>query len=180
MLIMLAPLLLVLTQLAMRYEYRPVLPNEQTVVAMHIKPEAWKAHRDLELQPADDVDVETAALRDEKNSTIYWRVCANTDEPKTLTWKIGDESYEKTLPVAADTNSLLVSNPKRPGSSIWERILHPAEESLAPESPIESIDLQLTPRATPVLGLNVPWWATFFLVSMLVAFIAGKLLGVQY
>jgi hypothetical protein len=63
---------------------------------------------------------------------------------------------------------------------VWDQVLYPAESSLSADSPIEAIDIQLTPRDTPILGLNVPWWATFFLVSMLVAFIAGKFMGVQY
>lgn len=180
MLIMLVPLLLVLTQLAMRYEFRPLLPNEPTVVAMHIKPDAWKASRDVALQQVDGVEVETNALRDEKNSTIYWRVRAVGEESSTLSWKIGDETFEKTLPLSANRNSLRIANPKRPGISFSERVLYPAETSLPHDSPVQSIDLQLSPRETRILGLNVPWWATFFLVSMLVAFIAGKVLGVQY
>ena len=75
---------------------------------------------------------------------------------------------------------LLVSNPKRPGPSIGERLFYPAEKSLTATSPVESIDIQLTPRATPIFGWNIPWWATFFLVSMGTAFAAGKFMGVQF
>ncbi len=82
--------------------------------------------------------------------------------------------------MSATPSVLQVSNPKRPGVSVWDQVLYPAEPSLSADSPIESIDIQLTPRDTPILGWRVPWWATFFLVSMLVAFIAGKFMGVQY
>ena len=50
MLVMIVPLLFVLTQLAMRYEFRPLVEGEQAVVAMHIKPDAWKANRDITLE----------------------------------------------------------------------------------------------------------------------------------
>ena len=77
MLVMIVPLLFVLTQLAMRYEYRPLLAGEQAVVAMHVKPDAWKASRDIVLDAGNGFVVETEALRDEKNATIFWRVRAD-------------------------------------------------------------------------------------------------------
>ncbi len=180
MLVMIVPLLLVLTQLAMRYEFRSLVEGEQTVVAMHIKPDAWKASRDITLDSADGFVVETESLRDEKSFTIYWRVRADGDESKLLQWTIGGQTISKVLPMSATPSVLQVSNPRRPGLSVWDRLLYPAESSLTADSPIESIDIQLTPRDTPILGWRVPWWATFFLVSMLVAFIAGKFMGVQF
>src|SRR5690606_4672696 len=41
MLVMLVPLLLLLTQLAMRYEFRPLVEGEQAVVALKIIPDRW-------------------------------------------------------------------------------------------------------------------------------------------
>lgn len=180
MLVMIVPLLFVLTQLAMRYEFRPLVEGEQAVVTMHIKPDAWKASRDITLNSGDGFVVETESLRDEKNSTIYWRVRATGNESKLLQWNIGDQTISKLIPMSATPTVLKVSNPTRRGVSIWDQVLYPAESSLPADSPVESIDIQLTRRDTPILGWSVPWWATFFLVSMLVAFIAGKFMGVQY
>jgi hypothetical protein len=180
MLVMIVPLLLVLTQLAMRYEFRPLVKDQQAVVAVHIKPDAWNATRDITLNSGDGFVVETESLRDQKNSTIYWRVRADGSESKLLQWNLGDETISKVLPMAASPTVLRISNPKRPGGSIWDQVLYPAESSLSADSPIESIDIQLTPRDTPILGWSIPWWVTFFLVSMLVAFIAGKFMRVQY
>jgi hypothetical protein len=180
MLAMIAPLLLVLTQLAMRYEYRPLVGGEQAVVAMHVKPDHWGEARDIELRSHEGYVVETEALRDEKNSTIFWRVRASGPASTLLQWSIGDQTVGKVLPMAATQDVLTISNPKRPGISLWDRVLYPAESSLSANLPIESIDIQLTPRDTPIFGWSVPWWATFFFVSILVAFIMGKFLRVQY
>ena len=180
MLVMIVPLLLILTQLAMRYEFRPLVEDEQAVVALHIKPDTWKESRNITLDSADGFVVETESLRDEKNFTIYWRLRAGSHESKLLQWNIGDQTISKLLPMSTTPNALQVSNPKRPGVSRWDQVLYPAESSLPADSPVESIDIQLTRRDTPILGWRVPWWATFFLVSMLVAFVAGKFMGVQY
>jgi hypothetical protein len=180
MLVMLIPLLLVLVQLAMRYEYQPLVEGERAVVALHVKPDQWDQARDAELRSGPGYLVETEALRDERNSVIYWRVRADARRSMPLEWSIGNWTLHKQLPIAAAHSELTVANPKRAADSFWDRLLYPAEASLPADQPIESIDIQLTPRATPVLGLRVPWWGTFFLVSVVVAFVTGKLIGVQY
>jgi hypothetical protein len=180
MLVMIVPLMFVLTQLAMRYEFRPLIKDEQAVVAMHIRPDAWKASRDMSLDSGDGFVVETESLRDEKSSTIYWRVRADGDQSKLLKFKIGDQVISKELPMSGTSSVLQVSNPKRAGVSALDQLLYPAELSLSADSPIESIDIQLTPRENLILGWRVPWWATFFIVSMFVAFVTGKFMGVQY
>ena len=180
MLVMIAPLLLVMSQLAMHYEYRPLVPDERTVVAVHVKPARWNDLRDISLDAGDGYVVETEALRDEKKSTIYWRVRADGRESKRLRWRIGDQTISKELPMSATHGVLQISNPKRPGAVLWDQVFYPGEASLSAISPVESIDIQLTPRDTPICGLHLPWWATFFLVSIVAAFIAGKFMGVQY
>lgn len=183
MLVMAVPLLLILTQLAMRYEFRPLIPGEQAVVAMHIKPEHWKEMRDITLDPGSRFAVETQSLRDEQTTTIYWRVRATGRESEPLKWQSNGMSISKQLAMSPSHNRLLISNPKRPGDSsgsVWDRVSYPAEDSLPASSPIESINIQLVPRVTPIFGWNIPWWATFFLVSMGTAFAAGKFMGVQF
>lgn len=180
MLVMSGPLLLILTQLAMRYEHRPLVAGERTVVALHVKPDHWKEVRDVALDVGPGFAAETEGLRDEKNSTIYWRVRAEQGGAALLRWQHGDQQIGKDLPIAATQGALRVSNPKRPGGTLWDQVLYPAEPSVTADSPVRSIDLQLPARETPIFGWNIPWWATFFLVSILVAFVSGKLLGIQY
>lgn len=180
MLVMIVPMLLVLVQLAMRFEFQPLVPGEQVVVAMRIKPDQWKKARKVELAPDQGFAVDTASLRDEKLSTLYWRVRADDTQPRVLRWDVNGSPVTKVLPMAANHSQLVIANPKRPGPSLMDRIFFPAESALEISCPVESIELQLVPRNTPILGWNIPWWGTFFLLSMIVAFLAGKWLGVQF
>ena len=180
MLVMIVPLLFVLTQLAMRYEFRSLVNGEQSVVAIHIKPGSWITCQDVSLETGNGFVVETDALRDEKNSTIYWRIRAEGSETTTLEWTIDDHLIRKQLPVTRSPDVLQISNPKRVGASVWNQLLYPAESGLDSDSPIDSIEVQLTPRDTPIFGWKVPWWVTFFVVSMLVALVSGRFMGVQY
>jgi len=185
MIVMIVPLLVVMTQLAMRYEYRPLLGGERAVVAMHVKPDRWKEVRDVKLSRGDRFIVETDALRDERNSTIYWRIRADGFEPDRLQWQLkgvppGIDSLVKELPLSATDGWLLLANRVRPGAPFWDRLLNPAEPGIPAASPVSSIDIQLRPRDTLIFGWNIPWWATFFLVAMLAALVAAKFMGVQY
>jgi hypothetical protein len=180
MIVMAVPLLLVLTQLAMRYEHRPLVKGERAVVALHVKPDRWKEVRDVALMSGDRFVVETEALRDERNSTILWRVRAAGSESDRLQWHLNRDSIVKDLPISATEGFLLTANPIRPGALLWDRLSSPAERGLPTASPVSSIEIQLRARETPILGWNIPWWATFFVVAMIAALIAGKFLGVQY
>jgi hypothetical protein len=180
MLVMIVPLFLLLTQLAMRYEYRPLARGERAVVAMHVKPDRWNEARDIVLRPGVQFEIETESLRDERNSAIFWRIRADGDESDLLEWQFESELLTKVLPISSQNNDLLSATPIRSGNAFWARAFYPAEPPLPADSPVSSIELQLRPRETLILGWNIPWWATFFIVAMVVALIAGKCLGVQY
>jgi hypothetical protein len=179
-LVMIVPLFLLLAQLAMRYEYRPLVKGERTVVTMHVKPGRWNEARDIVLRPGAQFEIETESLRDERKGAIYWRIRVNGNESDLLEWQLESELLTKALPISGAHHALLNAMAIRPGDSFWARTFYPAEPPLPPESPVSSIELQLQPRETLILGWNVPWWATFFFVAMIVALIAGKCLGVQY
>ncbi len=180
MLVMIVPLFLLLTQLAMRYEYRPLARGERAVVAMHVKPDRWNEARDIVLRPGVQFEIETESLRDERNSAIFWRIRADGDESDLLEWQFESELLTKVLPISSQNNDLLSATPIRSGNAFWARAFYPAEPPLPADSPVSLIELQLRPRETLILGWNIPWWATFFIVAMVVALIAGKCLGVQY
>lgn len=182
MLVMLVPLFLVLSQLAMRYEHRPLVPGERAVVSVRCHHDSWKQLKDeLTLQSGERFEVETAGLRDEKTATLYWRIRATGDQSENMQWKWNDQTITKWLPLTTKVGELEMASPKRPGASLGDRLLCPAEPPVANAGgPIESIDLQLLRRETPIFGWSIPWWGTFFLVSMVTAFVSGKWLGVQY
>jgi hypothetical protein len=68
----------------------------------------------------------------------------------------------------------------RPGPKWTERLLHPAEIAFTATDPGRGITIQHRQRSTPVFGLNLPWWATFLLVSLVAALVAGRVMKVQF
>ena len=73
-LVMIIPLLFLLAQLALRYEHRPLKSGEAAMVELQLTPDAWVSYRGARLQPSDGVEIETAALRDQSQHAVFWRI----------------------------------------------------------------------------------------------------------
>ena len=73
MLVMLVPFVLLLVQLAQRYEYRPLQPREKMIVEAQLAQKAWPRSAEVALQLPSRIEVEARPLRDHQRHTIYWR-----------------------------------------------------------------------------------------------------------
>ena len=186
MFVMIIPFAFVLSQFALRYEHEPLTPGQTTVVELNLSESAWDQYKDVKIEAPDTILVETQSLRDntqedsKRNHTLYWRLRAKSDEPATLSWQFGDEIVQKRIAVAANTDRLLPVSVRRPGTNLFERLFHPGEPAFSREAPVRGIVLYHPKRSTPLLGLDLPWWGTFFIVSILAALIVGRWRGVQY
>ena len=178
--VLLVPFVLVAFQLGLWYEHAPLVPGETTVVAIEFAPEAWLRHTDVEVDAPESVVVETGPLGDASESTIYWRLRPVAPGPTTLRWRLGDEVVEKELAVAAHAASLHPVSVNRPGPSFFSRLIHPGEPAFSSDSAVRSISVRHERRSNPILGLNLHWFMTFLIVSMLTAFLVRNVFGVQF
>jgi len=69
---------------------------------------------------------------------------------------------------------------RRPRPDTWDRLLYPTEAGFSSADPVQSIDVQHAVRHSPIFGLNIPWWATFFITSTVSTLLFGRLVGVQF
>ncbi|MFW6124713.1 MAG: hypothetical protein ACOC46_01085 [Pirellulales bacterium] len=180
MLVMAVPFVLVLAQLSLWYEHRPLVPGERTIIAVQLAPQAWTQSRDVELEAPPSVAVETAALRDGTDRTLYWRLRALKPGPVTLRWQFGPRVVEKQLALAENPRRLQRVSVRRPGAGILDRLLNPGEPGFGADSPVQAIVVRHPSRRTPVLGLDLPWWATFVLASIVAALVVRPLLRVRF
>ncbi|REK09456.1 MAG: hypothetical protein DWQ37_18650 [Planctomycetota bacterium] len=180
MLLMLIPFTLLLVQLAMRYEHQPLAGGESTIVKLELAPEAWSDHQRVALKSSPQVKVETPALRDATEHAVYWRVRPLGSTPAVLAWQIDGQTIEKRLDVSGDDVALSAVGVRRPGRGIVDRLLYPAEPALPAAGPVRGIEVQHAPRQTPLFGLDVPWWLTFVLGSIVAALLLRPILRVRY
>ena len=86
MLVLIIPFTLVLTQLSIRYERRPIRSGESVVLAVELSPDSWADDSgNLSIQVPPGVVIETPALHDEAAHTVYWRLGLREPADESLT-----------------------------------------------------------------------------------------------
>ena len=181
MFVMVVPFVLVLAHLAVHYEHRPLRSDESAIVIMRLAESAWDRGRDLALEPPTEGNlVATEALRDAEESALYWKVSPTRPGSVTLRWRFGDDVIDKRLAAADDVSRLTSVSVRRPGTGLFDRIIYPAEPGFDADSPVRSIEVRHPVRSTAVFGYDLPWWATFLIVSMLSAVLVRRHFGVQF
>ena len=179
-LVMLVPFCLALIQLAQWYEFVPLAPGQTTVVQLDIAHNAWDRSHDVRLTAIGDVSIETESLRDAASGQLAWRVRPEGNEPAELRWQIGSEVIKKQLSVAEAAGPLIPVAVRRPTAVWWDQALNPLEPPCDADGPVRAIRIQHARRQTPIGSWNVPWWATFVIVSIVAAWIFRRPLGVTF
>jgi len=187
--VLIVPFVLILAQLAMYYEFRPLRPGEAALVSVQVQQDRWAALQELTLEPPEGVQVE-ARVRDGSSHTITWRIRPQRalDDRAVLRWAAGSvptnggEAFaaaEKRLCVAEQDSRLMFANPVRPGTGFWDRLLYPGEPAFAADSPVQKITISYAPRSGTWLGMS-PWLWTFFVVSIVAALLSKPIVKVQF
>lgn len=186
LIVLIIPFVLLLVQLGMWYEFRPLAPGQPALVEVEIAPEAWETHAQLELAVPGGVAVESS-VRNAHEHLITWRIRPHDavvdGEPLWLRLRLGEQEIaEKQLVVREDPDASVLTfvSPVRPGTSFWDRLLYPGEPGFDSSSPVQAISIDYGSRTNTVFGLALPWWATFFIVSILAALAIKPVVKVQF
>ena len=179
MLVMAVPLLLVLVQLALRFEHRPLRAGEAAIVELELSSDAWDSLSNARLEPLSSVEIETPAVRDVQQHTIAWRVRPKEEGDYRLRWQLGPAVVEKQL-IVRDHDLLCAVSARRAGQKWWDRILNPGEPSFGMFSSVAGASVRYPARETPVLGWPLPWWFTFVGISIAAALAMQPILKVKF
>jgi hypothetical protein len=179
-LVMIIPLLFLLAQLALRYEHRPLEVGESAIVELQLTPDAWLSYQSAKLETGDQVEIETDPLRDEAQHSVAWRIRPTAAGASTLRWQMGPASVEKQLVSSDDDGRIQVVSRRRAGPRWLDRLLNPGEPAFGLFSPVSSIVVHYPRRETRLLGWAVPWWLTFFAVSVVFALLMQPVLKVRF
>lgn len=179
-LVMIVPLLLLLAQLALRYEHRPLKVGESAIVELQLTPDAWVSYQGAKLERSENIAIETEALRDASQHAVVWRIRPTSQGSSMLRWQLGPTAVEKQLVSSDHNGELQMVSRRRAGANWFDRVLNPGEPSFSLFSPIAAIVVHYPRRETPLLGWAVPWWLTFFGVSIIVALVMQPVLKVKF
>jgi hypothetical protein len=180
MLVMAIPVTLMLGQLSLWYQQRPLelkkVIDREAIVTMTLNGEKDSPMPEAVLQPSDAYETIAGPVRVTEKREIWWRIRAREDGIHKLAFRVGDQVVDKELAVGAGFMRVSV---QRPGW-IWnEALMHPWEKPFTPDSPVRSIAIDYPTRQSWYID-GTDWWLVYwFGMSMIVGFCFKRVFNVN-
>jgi hypothetical protein len=175
MLLMALPAILILGQLALWYQARPLHVGEEVVVTLKLSGDADSSWPAVSLQPTGAAEVEVGPVRVHSKREVCWYVKAREKGLYHLTFQVGDQRVTKELAVGDGFMRVSVRRPERQWSDV---LLHPRERPFGPDSPVRWVEVDYPPRDSWTSGTD--WWVAYwFVVSFVVALCFRRALNVN-
>jgi len=172
--ILLIPFLLILIQLDLHLEVRPLRPGESAVVKAKFST-ALGPHDQITLETPREVRVETPPVRIAALKEVAWRIRAEEPTRAFLTIHWGDQTVQKEVVVGDDEGAV---SALRTGK-MTEVLLNPGEPPIQRSTAIESIRVDYPRRDFSVFGWDVHWVILFFVFCTVFGFALKGVLGVE-
>jgi uncharacterized membrane protein (DUF106 family) len=165
MLIMIVPVVLILIQLGIRYQNRPLRPGDSALVKL--KFDEPIENLDIAVAADDGIRLETPLLRIPDEREIDFRIGAVEKGDHRFTIRVGENDI--TTPVLVANRVKRVYS-ERTKAAFSGALFAPGQKPLPAESPLKSINILLPKRQLKLLGMNVHWLVFFFIVSVIAGY----------
>jgi uncharacterized membrane protein (DUF106 family) len=162
-LIMFFPFILILAQLSLWYQKRPLNPGEETLVTVQFNNNIGAEPLNAALQPTTSIETVLGPVTISSKNQVLWKVRALEAGYYTITFDVNSKTLTKELAVG---NGFMRTSPIRPGYHPLDIILYPAESPFHPESVVESISIEYPDRNDRFAGTD--WWVIYFIVCSIV------------
>jgi hypothetical protein len=172
MLVMALPVLLLLGQLALWYQARPLQIGEDTVVTLKLNSDSESAWPDVRLTPTKAADISTGPVRIGSQRALCWKITARQSGYHHLVFQVDGQAVDKELAIGDGFMRVSTQRPRWP----WDALLNPAEPPFGPDAAVQSIEIDYPQRSSWTSGtqpqlLGMPAWVAYWLVvSMIAAF----------
>lgn len=167
------PMLLILAQMGVRYQWRPLIPGESTILRVTLdEPRARAKTVTLESNPG----VASAVGPIPSERDLVWRIQAAQPGRHTLRITIDGQSLEKELVVGEVGQRV---SALRPSNHWTDQLFHPCEAKLPSESGVRSVIVEYPTSLSWFSGADF-WVVTFFVISMAAALILAPIFRVRF
>lgn len=177
MLFLFIPVAIIIVQLGVRYEHRPLQVGESTVVTLRLEKSAFPVDvKQITLELPEGLSLEIPPVRIAQLGEINWRIKAETPGTYHLLFRDDDKTVSKELQVVDSLQPVTSEIAKDDAITV---LLNPAESSLSEASFASAIHVFYPKRKFDILGINMHWLLAFFIISLVAAFSFKGLLGVE-
>lgn len=174
MLVMFVPVLLILGQLSLWYQSRPLQVDEDAVVTLRLH-SGDVARPDVGLEPTDAVEVLVGPVFVPSERQVCWKIKARQQGDHRLMFHVGNETGEKELGVG---DRFMRVSSLRPDWSLSDVVMYPAEKPFHRDSAIQSIAIDYPTRSSWTSGADT-WVIYWFAVSMVFGFAFRRVFNVN-
>lgn len=175
MLVMLVPMCLILGQLGLWYQARPLAIGEDAVVTVQLAQSKDKTLPEVHLENSQAVTPTIGPVRVPSKHMVCWTVAAAEPGFHELSFDVGGRTVTKQIAIG---DGLMPTSIKRPAWSLTDVLLNPREHPFAADSPVQSIEIDFPQRSSWTAGTD-SWLIYWFIVSLAAAFMARPLLKVN-
>lgn len=176
MLIMTVPFVLIMVQIGLRYEFKPLEVGQPARIQVKLRDPAKT------MGLGDKLEIPHGLFANPNDpcraipiGTVDWRLTPDHTGTFTLVFGTGADRVEMPLVVG---NSFERISTLR-GGGFWDRLLYSAEPSIPATSIFESIKVFYPARSTPILGVEVHWLISLLILSIVFALIFKPFLKVH-
>ena len=170
------PICLLLGQLGLWYQFRPLQSGEQALVVATLNSSMNTPWPETSIDLPDGSQVLTGPCRVNKDrQEIWWTIQAGEPGRDPIAIHLDDKEFSKEFVVGEDLQRVSAMRPSRQ----WlDLTLHPWEKPFEAESPVQSIEIRYPSRLSFTHGTD--WWVVyFFIVSMVAALLFKPLIKVK-
>jgi hypothetical protein len=174
--VMAVPVTLILGQLSLWYQQRPLRVGEEAVITLALNGDGTEAFTEARLLPTDAVETTVGPVRVFSKEEVCWSVKARQAGYHRLTFQVDGQTVDKALAVG---DGYMRVSARRPEAVVSEDLVaYPAERPFGPDSPVRSIAIDYPARPSWVSGTN-HWVIFWFVVSLVAAFCFRRVLRVN-
>ena len=175
MAVMTLPMLVLLGQLGLWYQARPLHVDEQALLTVDLRPGHGEALPTVTLESTPAVRIVAGPVRIAVRDRVCWKVAATTEGLQELTVRVNDEAFTKQLAVG---DGYMPVSQKRPERNLSEVLLHPREAPFDESSILRSIEVAFPERESWIAGTD-HWLLYWFAISMVAALVCKPWLNVS-
>jgi hypothetical protein len=182
MLFILPPLVLVMVQLHQFYGFRGLQPGDETQLTVQLADGAVQGggRPDLSLDLPPGLESEIGPVWVPTLHQASWRLAVAAPGDYQIGVRVGDTVVQKDVRA---TDRLVRLSPERPPRNFVEQLEWPSEPPTDRGSPVERVSLDYPDGRIGVLGWDFEWryaWmVVFFVLTMVVAVVLRKPMGVE-
>jgi hypothetical protein len=175
MLVMIFPISLLLAQMSLWYQSRPLLPGEIAVITVKLNDNVEGNWPTVNIEPTSAVEVTVGPVRILSRREICWEIKALENGKQLITLDVNRQQIKKELAIG---NGFMRVSSTRPALNWANILMNPAEKPFAPDSIVQSVTIDYPDRLSRTSGAD--WWLIyFFTTSMLFALVLRPFVKVR-